>query len=79
MMLAVQGCTMGGFFYFDHVGRFAEGVARLARWMKEGQIKEILTVADGFEAVPDAALGQFAGTNKGKQLVKIADDLQLSS
>lgn len=78
MMLAVQGCTMGGFFYFDYVGRFAEGVARLARWMKARQIKEILTVADGFEAVPDAALGQFAGTNKGKQLVKIADDPQNS-
>ncbi len=74
LMLAIQGCTMGGFFYFDRVGRFGEGVARLARWLKTGAIKEILTVAEGFEAVPDAALGQFAGTNKGKQLVKIADD-----
>ncbi len=74
LMLAIQGCTMGGFFYFDHVGRFAEGMDRLARWLKAGHIKEILTVADGFEAVPDAALGQFAGTNTGKQLVKISDD-----
>lgn len=74
LMLAIQGCTMGGFFYFDYVDSFAKGVARLARWMKAGQIKEILTVAEGFEAVPDAALGQFVGANKGKQLVRIADD-----
>lgn len=39
--------------------------------MKSGQIREILTVAEGFEAVPDAALGQFAGTSIGKQLVRI--------
>ncbi|MDO5675405.1 MAG: NADP-dependent oxidoreductase [bacterium] len=74
LMLAIQGCTMAGFFYFDRVGRFGEGVARLATWLKAGQIKEILTVAEGIDSVPDAALGQFAGSNIGKQLVKIADD-----
>ena len=76
LMLAIQGCSMAGFFYFDRVGRFAEGVARLAKWMQAGAIKEILTVAQGFETVPDAALGQFAGSNMGKQLVKIAEDPQ---
>ena len=76
LMLAIQGCSMAGFFYFDRVSRFGEGVARLAQWMQAGAIKEILTVAEGFEAVPDAALGQFAGSNVGKQLVKIAEDPQ---
>jgi NADPH-dependent curcumin reductase CurA len=76
MILAIKGCTMGGFFFFDLISRFTEGVARLAHWMKKGQLKEILTVVEGFESVPDAALGQFSGTNTGKQLVKIAEDPQ---
>ena len=74
MMLAIQGCTMGGFFYFDYVDRFTEGIDRLSSWLKEGQIKEVLDVAEGFDAVPDAALGQFTGANLGKQLVHIAED-----
>jgi len=74
MMLAIQGCTMGGFFYFDYVDRFAEGIERLDQWLKEGQIKEVLDITEGFEAVPDAALGQFTGANLGKQLVRITDD-----
>ncbi|MBI1181498.1 MAG: zinc-binding dehydrogenase [Alphaproteobacteria bacterium] len=74
MALAMRGCTMSGFFFFDYVGRFREGVDRLARWMNAGQVKEVLDVADGFDTVPEAALGQFAGANMGKQLVRIADD-----
>jgi NADPH-dependent curcumin reductase CurA len=31
-------------------------------------------VAEGFVKVPEAALGQFAGANMGKQLVRIAED-----
>lgn len=74
MALAMRGCTMAGFFFFDHVGRFAEGVARLADWMRGGHIKEVLDIADGFDKVPEAALGQFMGANRGKQLVKIVED-----
>ena len=74
MALAMRGVTMSGFFFFDYVARFGEGVKRLAALMRAGQIKEVLDVADGFLALPDAALGQFLGANIGKQLVKIADD-----
>jgi NADPH-dependent curcumin reductase CurA len=74
MALAMRGCTMSGFFFFDYVGRFREGVERLAGWMRAGHLKEVLDVAEGFDKVPEAALGQFLGANVGKQLVKIADD-----
>lgn len=74
MALAMRACTMSGFFFFDYVARFAEGVKRLGALMKAGQIKEVLDVAEGFDAYPEAALGQFEGRNIGKQLVKIAED-----
>ncbi len=74
MMLAIQACSMEGFFYFDYVDRFSVGIERLSEWLKVGKITEVLDIAEGFDAVPDAALGQFAGANLGKQLVRIADD-----
>ena len=62
------------FFYFDCVERFAEGMDRLSARLKEGQIKEFLDVSEGFDTVPNAALGQFPGANLGKKQVHIADD-----
>ncbi|MFO1375887.1 MAG: NADP-dependent oxidoreductase [Steroidobacteraceae bacterium] len=74
LMLAIRGATMAGFFYFDHVNRWAEGRERLARWLADGSIREALDVAEGFDAVPDAALAQFSGGVMGRKLVRIADD-----
>lgn len=73
LMLAIQGASMAGFFYFDHVHRLAEANARLAGWLRSGAVQEVLDVAEGFDAVPEAALGQFVGKNLGKQLVRIAE------
>jgi NADPH-dependent curcumin reductase CurA len=74
LMLALSGASMTGFYYFDHVARWAEGRARLAAWLADGSIRELLDVAEGFEAVPAAALAQFSGGNTGRKLVRIAQD-----
>jgi len=74
LMLAMRGAQMAGFFYFDYVHRFEEAAAQLNAWLREGKIQEVLDIAEGFDAVADAALRQFAGGNTGKQLVKIAHD-----
>ncbi len=74
LMLAMRGATMAGFFYFDHVARWAEGRERLAYWLRNGAIREALDIADGFDAVPEAALAQFTGGNAGRKLVRVADD-----
>jgi NADPH-dependent curcumin reductase CurA len=74
LMLAMRGATMGGFFYFDHIARWAEGRDRLGQWLANGQIRELLDITDGFDHVPEAALAQFQGKGAGRKLVKIADD-----
>lgn len=74
LQLAMRGATMAGFFFFDHVNRWAEGRERLARWLAEGSIREALDVAEGFDAVPEAALAQFSGGVMGRKLVRIAQD-----
>jgi NADPH-dependent curcumin reductase CurA len=73
-MLAMRGASMAGFFYFDHAARWAEGRERLGRWLADGSIREALDIVEGFDAVPAAALAQFAGTSMGRKLVRIADD-----
>ncbi len=74
LMLAMKGATMAGFFYFDHVARWAAGRERLATWLADGRIKEALDIAEGFDSVPQAALSQFNGGSSGRKLVRIADD-----
>jgi len=74
LTLAMRGASMAGFFYFDHVARLPEGRARLGRWLADGSIRELLDIAEGFDAVPEAALGQFNSGNTGRKLVRIADD-----
>lgn len=74
LMLAMRGASMAGFFCFDHVARWAEGRERLARWLADGSIREALDIAEGFEAVPEAAIAQFTGGNMGRKLVRVAED-----
>jgi len=74
MQLAMRSLTMQGFFYFNLTSRWPEGRARLTQWLKDGSIRETLDVAEGFQSVPDVAIGQFHGGVKGRKLIRIADD-----
>ena len=69
--LLVKSAMMKGFIIFDYAPRFAEGVTQLGKWLKEGKLKYAENIVEGFENVPQAFLGLFAGENLGKQLVRI--------
>jgi len=71
MQLALRSLTMQGFFYFNLTGRWADGRARLTRWLQDGSIRDALDIADGFDVVPDVAIDQFAGGAKGRKLIRI--------
>lgn len=73
-MVAVRGCTMVGFFYFDQVYRWPAARRRLVNWVREGRIREVFDIAEGFDAVPAAAVGQFARDKPGRKLVRISDE-----
>jgi NADPH-dependent curcumin reductase CurA len=60
------------FFYFDHVARLAEGLARLARWLQCGALRVALDIAKDFDAAPEAALFQVTGGNAGRKLVRVS-------
>jgi NADPH-dependent curcumin reductase CurA len=72
-LLIVFRGRMEGFLVSDYVHRFDEAAARLSRWLIEGKIRWREDVTEGLENAPRAFIGMLRGENRGKALVKIAD------
>jgi NADPH-dependent curcumin reductase CurA len=62
-----------GFLYFQFADRYAEGLTKMAHWIKEGKLKYREQILEGFENTPRAFIGLLLGENTGKMLVKVAD------
>jgi len=62
-----------GFIVSNYAKRFPEGVRELTQWVEQGKLTFEETITDGFDQIPAAFLGLFAGENTGKALVKVAD------
>lgn len=73
LSLLVHRGRMEGFIVLDYMERASEAVAALAGWVREGKLRYEVDVQEGLEKAPDALLRLFAGKNRGKQLLKIAD------
>jgi NADPH:quinone reductase len=71
-LLIVYRARMEGFLINDYAPRFDEGVARLARWVANGELRWREDITDGLENAPRAFMGMLNGANRGKTLVKIA-------
>ncbi|MFA5965115.1 MAG: NADP-dependent oxidoreductase [Sphingomonas sp.] len=63
--------TMTGLLVSDHMHRAAEFYQEMGGWLAAGKLKSEETVFDGLDAMPDAFLGLFTGSNTGKMLVKV--------
>lgn len=71
--LLVQRVRLEGFIVLDHLDRIGEAVADLGAWMKEGKLKPLETIVEGFEQLPSAINMLFDGANTGKLVVRVAD------
>jgi hypothetical protein len=72
--LLMKRGRMEGFLVLDYMARATEAIAHLWPWVENGQIVYRVDVARGIESAPDALRRLFLGQNRGKQLVRIADD-----
>src|SRR5262245_22585049 len=59
--LVTKRIRMEGFIVMDFYNRRAQAEAALARWVAEGKLKAPVDVIDGFEKMPAALAGMFAG------------------
>ena len=69
--LVTKRIRMEGFVVMDFYNRKAQAEAALARWLDTGQLKAPVDIVDGFEKMPSALAGMFAGANKGKLMVRV--------
>jgi NADPH-dependent curcumin reductase len=72
--LQIARGRMQGFLVWDFNARYPEGLARLAQWVKEGQIKYTEDIVEGLENAPDALAAVLSGRNFGKMLVRVGKD-----
>ncbi len=69
--LLTKSARAEGFLVTNFAERYPEGIAQMARWMKDGKIKYRETIVEGFENAPRALIGVLSGENTGKMLVKM--------
>ncbi len=70
-LMITRSVLMQGFVIGNYATRFAEGFKDLVEWVKVGKLKYTETTMEGFDKLPEAFLGLFAGKNSGKLIVKV--------
>jgi len=68
--ILVKQLKVEGFIVTRFQERWAQGIAQMAQWMKEGRIKYHEDIVEGFENTPRAFIDMLEGKNTGKMLVK---------
>jgi NADPH-dependent curcumin reductase len=72
--LLLKRGRMEGFLVSDYWSRGVEASMQLWTWVQAGQIEFQVDVVHGLENAPRALMRLFSGENKGKQLVRIAEE-----
>jgi NADPH-dependent curcumin reductase CurA len=72
MQLLITRSSMEGFVVFDYASRYGEATAKLAEWLRSGELKSREYVVEGgVRAFPDTLLKLFKGENTGKLVLKL--------
>jgi len=69
--LVTKRIRMEGFVVMDFYNRRSQAEAALGRWLDEGKLKAPVDIVEGFEQMPSALAGMFAGKNRGKLMVRV--------
>lgn len=73
-LLVVKRLRMEGFIVMDFSEHEAQADADLEQWTSSGQLKVVEDIVDGLENAPAALIGLLNGENRGKRMVRVADD-----
>lgn len=71
--LLLQRGRMEGFIILDYLDRAAEAVAELGPWVASGELKVLVDIQKGLENAPRTLRRLFTGSNRGKQLLEVAE------
>jgi NADPH-dependent curcumin reductase CurA len=73
-LVVVKRLRMEGFIVMDFLDQNKQAIDDLSRWVKEGKIKVVEDIVEGLENAPAALIGLLAGDNRGKRMVRVAQD-----
>jgi NADPH-dependent curcumin reductase len=72
MQLLVARASMTGFVIFDYATRYGDGVAQLAQWLRDGELRSREDIVHGdIDQFPDMLLRLFSGQNTGKLVLAL--------
>jgi len=67
---SVNGC-MSGFFVYNFADKFDAAGRQLAEWIKDGTLKPVQNIIDGFENMPAALAELYSGASTGIQICRV--------
>jgi NADPH-dependent curcumin reductase CurA len=62
---------MRGFFVYNHQDEYERAESEMAEWIRSGQLRALVDMSEGFESMPDALIGLYTGSNRGKRIVHV--------
>ncbi|MEL7028348.1 MAG: NADP-dependent oxidoreductase [Pseudomonadota bacterium] len=62
---------MTGFFVYNHIDRFQAVMDEMAGWIREGRLKPVQDIEEGFERMPRALANLYFGANVGVQCCRV--------
>ncbi len=74
LSLLVNRARMEGFIILDYADRFTQGVAEMAQWMAQGQLKSKEHICKGIENFYDTFLRLFSGEKLGKLILQVGEE-----
>ncbi len=74
LSLLVNRARMEGMVVFDYAGRYADAAREMAGWMAQGKLKSREDIVDGLETFPETLLMLFKGENRGKLVLRVAQE-----
>lgn len=72
-LLLSKRITMTGFIIYDHVHQLPAYQARVAPWVRSGEVVFHEDIVQGLERAPAALIGMMKGEAIGKRLVQVAE------
>jgi NADPH-dependent curcumin reductase CurA len=72
--LLIKRIQMTGFIIYDHVHKLPAYLARVAPWVRRGEIVFHEDIVQGIERAPAALIGMLRGEAIGKRLVQVAPE-----
>jgi NADPH-dependent curcumin reductase CurA len=74
LQLLMRRARMQGFVVLDYARRADDAISKLSAWLREGKLLDRVDVQHGLENAPATLARLFRGENRGKQLLRIAED-----